>query len=119
MADGFELYTSFGLIDGSIDYIQIGSLTVRAQGVSMRVYGYMHVRVSWLVLEGPNEKKGVLSLNRGPAPKLASEQAIRRLYLQHCHYSVVLQIFSLKHGDFIISSAWSWCCLALSCLVLG
>ena len=25
LADGFELYISFGLIDGSIDYILIGS----------------------------------------------------------------------------------------------
>ena len=43
LADGFELYISFGLIDGSIDYILIGSQSHSKEGPCMYMAICMYV----------------------------------------------------------------------------
>ena len=61
----------------------------------MHVYGYMHVCLGWFWKD--QMKRWVCCpLNRGPAPKLASEEAIRCLHLQHRHYYVIFVNLSLR-----------------------
>lgn len=90
--------------------------------MSMCIYwidACMCVLGSWLVLEGPNEKKGVLSLNRGPAwnwLRTSNQVSINytAIIVWFCKFALA------KHGKFIISSAWSRCCppLCASSLVI-
>ena len=55
MADGFELYTSFGLIDGSIDYILIGSLTVLGAKGGVHACIWLYARMCVLAGSGRTE----------------------------------------------------------------